>query len=72
MRMPKRVGKRQKIADVLIGNPSFFRSDEKELAKVQRKFAKTEKGTPERRNRLNILALGRQGVRGDPVEAAAL
>ena len=30
-----------------IENPRFFRQDENELAKVQRKFSKAEKGTPE-------------------------
>ena len=30
-----------------IENPRFFRQDENELAKVQRKLSKTEKGTPE-------------------------
>jgi len=32
-----------------VANPRFFRTDEKELAKAQRKFAKTAKGTAERR-----------------------
>lgn len=31
-----------------IDNPRFFRREEKELAKAQRKFSKAEKGTPER------------------------
>jgi putative transposase len=31
-----------------INNPRFFRRDEKELAKTQRKLSKAEKGTPER------------------------
>jgi putative transposase len=31
-----------------IANPRFFRQSEKELAKVQRKLSKAEKGTPER------------------------
>ncbi len=31
-----------------IENPRFFRTDEKALAKAQRKLSKTEKGTPER------------------------
>jgi putative transposase len=31
-----------------IENPRFFRRDEKELAKAQRKLSKAEKGTPER------------------------
>ena len=32
-------------------NPRFFRRDEKELAKAQRKLSKAEKGTPERAKR---------------------
>jgi len=32
-----------------IDNPRFFRTDEKSLAKAQRKLSKLEKGTPERR-----------------------
>lgn len=39
-----------------IENPRFFRRDEKELAKVQRKFAKEQKGTPECRNRRKPVA----------------
>jgi putative transposase len=34
-----------------IDNPRFFRRDEKELAKAQRKLSKAEKGTPERAKR---------------------
>jgi putative transposase len=34
-----------------IENPRFFRQDEKELAKVQRRLSKAEKGTPERAKR---------------------
>ncbi len=36
---------------VKIDNPRFFRKDEKELAKAQRKLSKAEKGTPERAKR---------------------
>jgi len=39
-----------------IANPRFFRSEEKELARVQRKLSKAEKGTLERRNRRLIVA----------------
>ena len=39
-----------------IDNPRFFRTDEKELAKAQRKFAKTAKGTAERRKRRKPVA----------------
>jgi putative transposase len=34
-----------------VPNPRFFRQDEKELAKAQRKLSKTEKGMPERAKR---------------------
>ena len=34
-----------------IDNPRFFRQDEKELAKAQRKLSQAEKGTPERAKR---------------------
>ncbi len=34
-----------------IANPRFFRRDERELAKAQRKLSKAEKGTPEREKR---------------------
>jgi putative transposase len=36
---------------VKVENPRFFRLDEKELVKVQRKLSKAEKGTPERSKR---------------------
>jgi len=39
-----------------IANPRFFRSEEHELAKVQRKLAKAEKGTPERRKRRKVVS----------------
>ena len=39
-----------------IDNPRFFRKEEKELAKAQRKFSKTEKGTPERQKRRKVVA----------------
>src|SRR6202048_225925 len=39
-----------------IDNPRFFRSDEKELAKAQKKFSKEAKGTPERRRRRKPVA----------------
>ena len=34
-----------------VSNPRFFRQDEKELAKAQRKLSKAEKGTPDRAKR---------------------
>lgn len=37
-------------------NPRFFRKDEKELAKAQRKLSKAEKGKPERAKRRKIVA----------------
>jgi len=38
-----------------IENPRFFRSDEKELAKAQRKLSKAQKGTPERKKALKVV-----------------
>lgn len=39
-----------------IENPRFFRTDEKALAKAQRKLSKEEKGTPERKKARKIVA----------------
>ncbi|MGB4622348.1 MAG: transposase [Candidatus Methanoculleus thermohydrogenotrophicum] len=39
-----------------IENPQFFRTDEKALAKAQRKLSKTEKGTPERKKSRKVVA----------------
>lgn len=39
-----------------IDNPRFFRKEEKELAKVQRKLSKAEKGTPERIKRRKAVS----------------
>lgn len=39
-----------------VENPRWFRSDEKKLAKAQRKFAKIAKGTPERAKQRKIVA----------------
>jgi len=39
-----------------IDNPHFFRKDEKDLAKVQRKLSKAEKGSPERKKRRKAVA----------------
>lgn len=38
-----------------IDNPRFFRSEEKALAKAQRRLSKYEKGTPERRKALKVV-----------------
>ncbi len=38
-----------------ITNPRFFREEEKELARVQRKLSKAAKGTPERRAALKVV-----------------
>lgn len=38
-----------------IANPRFFRSDEKALAKAQRKLSKLEKGTPERHKAKKVV-----------------
>jgi putative transposase len=39
-----------------IPNPRFFKTDEKALAKAQRKLSKLEKGTPERRKAKKVVA----------------
>jgi putative transposase len=39
-----------------IENPRFFRTDEKVLAKAQRRLSKAEKGTPERKTARKIVA----------------
>lgn len=39
-----------------VSNPRFFRRDEKELAKAQRKLSMAEKGTPERKKRRKAVA----------------
>ena len=39
-----------------IANPRFFRTDERELAKAQRKLSKEEKGTPERQHRRKAVS----------------
>jgi len=39
-----------------IENPRFFKTEEKNLAKAQQKFSKTEKGTPERAKKRKIVA----------------
>lgn len=39
-----------------IANPRFFRTDEKALARAQRRLAKEEKGMPERRKRRKVVA----------------
>jgi putative transposase len=38
-----------------IANPRFFREEEKELARVQRKLSKAPKGTPERKKALKMV-----------------
>ncbi len=40
-----------------IDNPRFFREEEKELARVQRKLSKAPKGTPERKKALKVVEL---------------
>jgi len=40
---------------VKIGNPRFFRRDEHELARAQRRLSNAEKGTPERARRLKAV-----------------
>ena len=38
-----------------IANPRFFREEEQELARVQRKLSKASKGTPERKKALKVV-----------------
>jgi putative transposase len=38
-----------------IANPRFFREEEKELARVQRRLSKAPKGTPERKKALKVV-----------------
>ena len=40
-----------------IANPRFFREEESELARVQRKLSKAPKGTPERKKALKVVEL---------------
>ena len=47
-----------------IANPRFFRTDEKALAKAQRKLSKAESGTPER--------LSHASMNGSPIGATIL
>ena len=46
-----------------IANPRFFRQEEKELAKAQRKLAKAEKGTPERAQARKVVARVHERIR---------
>ena len=46
-----------------IGNPRFFKDEEKELAKAQRKLSKEEKGTPKRAKRRRIVARIHERIR---------
>ena len=45
-----------------VTNPRFFRKEEKELAKAQRKLSKVEKGTPERAKRRKVVAYTYQRI----------
>jgi putative transposase len=42
--------------DEQIANPKFFRKEERELARVQRKLSKTDKRSPERKKRRKVVA----------------
>ena len=46
-----------------IENPRFFRSEEKALAKAQRKLSKATKGTPERKRALKVVQRVHERVR---------
>lgn len=45
-----------------ISNPRFFRQEEKDLARVQRKLSKVEKGTPERKKRCKAVAKAHERI----------
>jgi putative transposase len=46
-----------------IDTPRFFREEEKQLAKAQRRLSKTERDTPERRKRRKIVARVHERIR---------
>jgi len=46
-----------------VENPKFFRTEEKELAKAQRKLSKLEKGTPERSKARKVVARVHERIR---------
>lgn len=46
-----------------IDNPHFFKREEKELAKAQRKLSKEKKGTPERNRRRKVVARVHERIR---------
>jgi len=46
-----------------IENPRFFKQGQKALAKAQRKFAKLEKGTPERKKQGKVVAKAHERIR---------
>jgi putative transposase len=53
-----------------IANPRFFREEEKELAKVQRRLSKAPKGTPERKKALKVVQLVHERIANKRYEFA--
>ena len=47
----------------VIQNPRFFQKEQKRLARAQKKFSKTEKGTPERQKRGKAVAKIHENIR---------
>jgi putative transposase len=46
----------------MIDNPRCFRSEEKELARVQRKLSKVPNGTPERKKAFKVVGVPTRGL----------
>jgi putative transposase len=46
----------------MVDNPRFFRSEEKELARVQRNLSKVPNGTPEKKNAFNVVGVPTRGL----------
>jgi putative transposase len=53
-----------------IENPRFFRTDEKDLAKAQKKLSKAEKDTPERKKARKIIAHIHERIANRPLNFA--
>ena len=53
-----------------IANPRFFREEEKELAKVQRRLSKAPKSTPERKKALKVVQLVHERIANKRYEFA--
>ena len=53
-----------------IANPRFFRDEEKELAKAQRRLSKAPKGTPERKKALKVVQIVHERIANKRYEFA--